>query len=106
MRSNQRWQVTAENELLFRSWGDEFVVYNGATGDTHLLGLVAAQVMLKLQQTPTDAVSLAEWVAPLLQTEPDDELVFVIEQILTDFDSLGIIEHTDFECFRVNALRA
>ncbi|MHB9102522.1 MAG: HPr-rel-A system PqqD family peptide chaperone [Sulfuricella sp.] len=94
MRLNQKWQVAAENELLFRSWEDEFVVYNGATGDTHLFGLVAAQVMLKLQQTPADAVNLAEWVAPLLQIEPDDEFVFVIEQILKDFDSLGIIEHT------------
>ena len=94
MPLNPKWQVAAEKEFLFRSWDDEFVVYNGATGDTHLLGLVAAQVMLKLQQTPMDAASLAEWVAPLLQTEPDDELVFVIEQILTDFDSLGIIEHT------------
>ena len=94
MSLNPKWQVAGEKEFLFRSWDDEFVVYNGATGDTHLLGTVAAQVMLKLQQTPMDAVSLAEWVAPLLQTEPDDELVFVIEQILADFDSLGIIEHT------------
>jgi PqqD family protein of HPr-rel-A system len=94
MPLNPKWQVADENEFLFRSWGDEFVVYNGVTGDTHLLGLVAAQVMLKLQQTPADAVSLAEWVAPLLQIEPDDELVFAIEQILTDFDSLGIIEPT------------
>lgn len=94
MPLNPKWQVAAENELLFRSWDDEFVVYNGATGDTHLLGLVAAQVMLKLQQAPADAVKLAEWVAPLLQIEPDDEFVLFIEQILTDFDNLGIIEHT------------
>ena len=94
MPLNPKWQVADENEFLFRSWDDEFVVYNGATGDTHLLGLVAAQVMLKLQQTPTDAVSLAEWVAPLQQIEPDDEFVLFIEQILTDFDSLGIIEHS------------
>lgn len=94
MLSNSKWQVSAENELLSHSWGDEFVVYNGATGDTHLLGLVAAQVMLKLQQSPADAVSLAEWVAPLQQIEPDDEFVLFIEQILTDFDGLGMIEHT------------
>lgn len=94
MPSNPKWQIAAENELLFRSWDDEFVVYNGATGDTHLLGLVAAQVMLKLQQTPADAVSLAEWVAPLQQIEPNDELVLFIEQILMDFDGLGMIEHT------------
>jgi len=94
MRLNQKWQVAAGNELLSRSWEDEFVVYNGATGDTHLLGLVAAQVMLKLQQMPADAVNLAEWVAPLLQIEPDDEFVLFIERILTDFDKLGIIEHS------------
>lgn len=94
MPLKQKWQVATENELLCRSWDDEFVVYNGATGDTHLLGLVAAQVMLKLQQTPADAVSLAEWIALMQQIEPDDEFVFFIEKILTDFDNLGIIEHT------------
>lgn len=94
MPLDSKWQVAAKNSLLFRSWNDEFVVYNGATGDTHLLGLAAAQVMLELQQTPADAVGLAESVAPLLQTEPDEELVSFIEQILTDFDSLGIIEST------------
>ncbi len=92
MPLNPKWQVASVNELLFRSWDDEFVVYNGATGDTHLLGQVAAQMMLKLQKTPADAVSLAEWVGSLQQIEPDDEFVLFIEQILTDFDSLGIIE--------------
>lgn len=94
MPLNPKWQVVAESAFLFHSWGDECVVYNGATGDTHLLGLAAVQVMLKLQQTPADAVGLAEWVAPMLQTEPDDEFVLFIEQILTDFDHLGMIEHT------------
>jgi PqqD family protein of HPr-rel-A system len=94
MSLNQKWQVVADNELLFRSWNNEFVVYNGATGDTHLLGLVAAQVMLKLQQMPADSVNLAEWIAPLQQIEPDDEFVIFIEQILMDFDKLGIIERT------------
>ena len=94
MPLNPKWQVATDNAFLFHSWGDEFVVYNGATGDTHLLGLVAAQVMLKLQQMPTDVVSMAEWVAPMLQTEPDDDFVLFIEQILTDFDHLGMIEPT------------
>ena len=94
MRLNRKWQIAAENELLYHSWDDEFVVYNGATGDTHMLGLVAAQVMLKLQQMPADAISLAAWIASLQQIEPDDEFVLFIEQILTDFDNLGIIEHT------------
>ena len=94
MRLNQKWQIAAENELLYHSWDDEFVVYNGATGDTHMLGLVAAQVMLKLQQMPADAISLAAWIASLQQIEPDDEFELFIEQILTDFDNLAIIEHT------------
>ena len=94
MPLNPKWQVVAENKLLFRSWDDESVVYNGATGDTHLLGMIAAQVILKLQQTPADAVSLAEWVAPLMQTQSDDEFVIFIEEILADFDSLGIIEQS------------
>ena len=84
--------MAAENALHFHSWGNDFVVYNSAAGDTHLLGSIAAQVLLKLQQAPADAVNLAEEIASSLQREPDDELVLFIEQTLADFESFGIIE--------------
>lgn len=86
------WRVISGHALHFRSWEDELVVYNSLSGDTHLLGSAAAHVLLKLRQAPADAASLAESLAPLLQTDLDEELALEIEQLLADLDSLALIE--------------
>lgn len=82
----------SDHTLRFRFWDDEFVVYNSLSGDTHLLGSTAAQILLKLQQAPSNVTALSESLAPLLHTEMDDEFVFQIEHILADLDTLALIE--------------
>jgi PqqD family protein of HPr-rel-A system len=88
------WRVISSSALHFRSWDDDFIVYNGLSGDTHLLGSTAAQILLKLQQAPSTAIALSESIAPLMQAEMDNELVFHIENILADLDTLALIERT------------
>jgi len=80
--------------LHFRCWDDEFVVYNNLSGDTHLLGSAAAQILLKLQQAPSDAIALAESLAPQLQAEMeiDKELVDQISRLLADLHTLALAE--------------
>jgi PqqD family protein of HPr-rel-A system len=89
-----QWRVISDSALRFRFWDDEFVVYNSLSGDTHLLGLTAAQILLKLQQAPSTAIALTESLAPLLNAKMDDEFVFQIEHILADLDTLALIERT------------
>ena len=84
----------SDQVLHFRFWDDEFVVYNSLSGDTHLLGSTAAQILLKLQQAPLNSITLAESLAPVLHAEMDDELVIQIEHILADLDTLALIERT------------
>ena len=94
MDSNIKWRLISGQALQFRFWDDEFVVYNSLSGDTHLLGSAAAQILLKLQQAPSNATVLTESLAPILHAEVDDELVFQIEHILMDLDALALIERT------------
>lgn len=86
--------MISSHALHFRFWNDEFVVYNSLSGDTHLLGSAVAHVLLKLQQAPSDATSLAESLAPVLQTSFDEDLVLEIEHFLADLDRLALIELT------------
>lgn len=46
------------SESLF-FWDDECIVFNHLSGDTHLLSALAGQILLKLQQAPLYAASLA-----------------------------------------------
>lgn len=88
------WQVIPGDALHFRVWEGEFVVYNSLSGDTHLLGSAAAHALLKLQQTSSDALTLAATLAPLMKAEMDDEFVSQIEQILADLGKLALIERS------------
>ena len=89
-----QWRVLSDLALHIRSWDDEFVVYNSLSGDTHLLGSVAAHILLKLQQAPSDAIVLAESLAPQLQAgiEMDNELVDQITRLLEDLHTLALVE--------------
>lgn len=88
------WRLIPDHALHFRSWNDEFVVYNSLSGDTHLLDATAAHALLKLQQAPSDAITLAASLAPLMQAEMDDEFAFQIDQLLADLDKLALIERS------------
>lgn len=88
------WQVISPHALHFRSWGGEFVIYNGLSGDTHLLGPAAAHILSKLQQTPKTSNALALSLAPAMQVEMNEEFVSEIDQLLSQLVKLALIEHT------------
>lgn len=88
------WRVISGQALHFRTWEDEFIVYNSLSGDTHLLGPAAAHILSRLQEAPSDAATLAESLTPLLQANFDGELVPEIEHLLADLGSLELIERT------------
>lgn len=87
------WYVISPDALHFHSWGGDFVVYNSLSGNTHLLGLVAAHILLKLQETPANSGVLASSLALLMQAEMDDEFLSQTEQLLAGLDKLALIEH-------------
>ncbi|TCV84157.1 HPr-rel-A system PqqD family peptide chaperone [Sulfurirhabdus autotrophica] len=87
------WQVAKNASLHFHSWNDEFVVYNSASGDTHLLGMLAAQSVIRLQDAPSNISDLLDTISQLLQIQPDDELKEMIEKTLIDLSCLGIVEN-------------
>lgn len=88
------WRVISDHALHLRSWGNEFVVYNSLSGDTHLLGSTAASVLSALQQAPSDAVTLAKSLAAMLKTEMDEAFTLQVDQLLAELDTLSLIERT------------
>jgi PqqD family protein of HPr-rel-A system len=88
-----KWQIISSDQALyFHSWDNEYVVYNSLSGDTHILDLAAGQVLLKLQQSPTDAITLAKLVAPTDQSKSQAELELQIEHLLAELNTLNLIE--------------
>ncbi|CAH1084923.1 HPr-rel-A system PqqD family peptide chaperone [Candidatus Nitrotoga sp. 1052] len=89
-----KWQVISDQAVNCCSWDDELVFYNKLSGDTHLLGSAAAQVLLELRQSPLNALLLTEALAPRLQADNimHEEFSFQIEHLLNELNTLGLIE--------------
>ncbi|WP_188568932.1 HPr-rel-A system PqqD family peptide chaperone [Undibacterium terreum] len=75
-----------------RNWGDEYVVYNPLSGDSHLLGLAGGQILLKLQQAPLDSKALMEQLATDWQFDSEQDAIAQIDALLTDLGALALIE--------------
>lgn len=72
--------------MHFHQWGDEIVVYNSLSGDTHLLDAVAMQLLLKLRQSISDTGTLVRTLAVPEMT------VAQVEQILHDLEAIALVE--------------
>ena len=54
------FRVVAPHRLLTRRWGEQAVVYDDRTGDTHLFGALAVDVLDELRRSPLDRDTLLE----------------------------------------------
>jgi len=89
-----KWQVTSNQAVNCCLWDGELVFYNIFSGDTHLLGSAATQVLLELRQSPSNTQSLTEALVPKLQAEKVtyEEFSFQIDHFLNELNTLGLIE--------------
>lgn len=85
------WVVDGDGALLLRQWGDECVVYNSVSGDTHLLNALGGVALTSLLQAPSTADDLAHHVASQLGFEADAAFLETIEALLGDFERIGLI---------------
>jgi len=85
------WVVDGDAALLLRQWGDECVVYNSVSGDTHLLNALGGVALTSLLQAPATADGLAQRVASQLGFEADEALLETIGTLLGDFERIGLI---------------
>jgi PqqD family protein of HPr-rel-A system len=86
------WRNSAGAAVLLRTWGEEYLAYSELTGQTHLLALFAATVLMLLQERSCSSAELAIRVAEALDLGNDDALLTTVEQTLADFERLGLVE--------------
>lgn len=76
------WRLVSQEELLYRGWDEEFLVYNPVSGDTHLLDARAMRLLLALQAGPLAGAELAR------VADTGDEAA---ASLLADLESLCLI---------------
>lgn len=71
--------------LHWRDWADEYVVFDGASGRTHLLDAWAACVLLNIEHKPMACTELARRAAASMQLGDDEawrRLPVTLEQLM------------------------
>jgi len=86
------WRVVREPPLLWRAWEGEIVLYNDASGDTHHLDPLAAEIFEILLERPAGVEELAELAAQALGVEITTDMRDTVAGIVTRFQGHGLIE--------------
>jgi hypothetical protein len=78
--------------LDWRDVGGETVAYCDMTGDTFKVAPVAHAILLELASRPYDLDSLSRHVAGAFGAASGPDVAAIVEQAVTDLETLGIIE--------------
>jgi PqqD family protein of HPr-rel-A system len=77
--------------LHWYQWAGEFVVFDEASGRTHLLDAWAACALLNVERAPVDLQLLARQVARDMHVD-DDTVAECLPSILEQLAGIGLIE--------------
>jgi len=85
------WLGDPTIEVRWRTWGDETIIYNCNSGDTHLLNRISAEALKILQENPADAETLTQKIAFRYELQNNQELLQHMKELLSLFSDLGLI---------------
>jgi len=86
------WRLPLAATPSICEWQGDYVVYNPLSGDTHLLDVVAGEVLKLVVSRPAAAVDIVGSIASFLEVPNDAPLAKHVGQILARLDDLGLIE--------------
>lgn len=86
------WQSAARPANPVRWWDGDCVVYNGLSGDTHVLDVVTGEVLRSVMNGPLRTDEIGRRLAGFLEVPADDRIADTVGKILHHLDELGLIE--------------
>lgn len=92
IQATTRWRIPVEGTLPLRYWNGDYVVYNPLTGNTHVLDIVAGEVLQVIMAAPTTSRELCRHVAAFLEIPDDARTAENVDGVLVTLDELGLIE--------------
>jgi len=92
MTPTLKWRLTSEAPLVWQHWSDRSVVFNPASGDTHLLDLAARAGLVCLETGPKSGMEICQEMIKLLELEPATDLRPYVGKLLGHFREIGLVE--------------
>ena len=90
--THDKWVVPKWVRLQWRRWDGEYVVFNPASGHTHVLNGLAAKALKELQESPSSTTDVLQRISESIQGEKSSKLIAQLDKLFAEFDELGLTE--------------
>ena len=89
------WEVLSQKNIKIRSWSDEggVVVYNGFSGDTHLVSSLSGEVLRLLMMQPRTSKMLFHDLSDVFEGHDGDHALDIIESVLSELKNIHLISN-------------
>ena len=89
----RRWSLIDDATApRWRCWGGDFVVFNGFSGNTHRLELLAGEIFFFVKTGPKSFSEICTFASDFLEIPDGSNLASTIEGILTSLEEVGLLE--------------
>ena len=89
----RNFRMSKPDRLIWRDWGEQSVVFDVLSGETHLFDVVTAAAIQFFEEGVTvDAQKLAEKMADRLELEVDAELESFLCRAIDGAIAVGLVE--------------
>jgi PqqD family protein of HPr-rel-A system len=81
-----------------QDWGEEWVVFDGASGDCHLLSAACGAVLAELLHAPAEGLDRLQLFLRAFGDEagaPSDDEMATLQQALERLQALGLVRATE-----------
>ena len=93
-RADAIWCLPPEVSLVWQCWDEEeVIVFNRASGQTHLLDAFSAAVLRRIEASPAKTSDLARFFAASFELD-EGVLSERVDAVCARFDQLGLAEPT------------
>lgn len=89
---SREWRLNPACRLHWRHWDEDHILFNAASGQTHVVNELGADVLRLLEEKPASAGELLEGLAVHYGLAADAGLAAGVQRLLADLDQLGLIE--------------
>ena len=87
-----RLQMNPLSDLVYKIWDDEVVLYDDASGHTHLVDVSVLVIIEALQKEPQDFSTLVAMLMDQFDDANELEASDYLQKIVSQLQDIGLIE--------------
>ncbi len=86
------WRIPTDQEIFWRHWEGDYVVFNSLSGETHILDITDGKVLRRIMNGPATTEDIRSEIGEFLKVRNDAELACAVDKILHNLEDAGLVE--------------